>query len=131
MAIASLLRMGSTATERSVFGFEHAMAHRQLYAAMSPLSQFSVLPYFIDTPEFGSPKSLLNHQQAHEDALGALPSFPRSMRGSPTPTPVGIDMAGNLLDEGNEQWWHFVNHQEHYQAIDNLSDPSSWVYPFW
>lgn len=60
-----------------VFEFHHAMTHRQYFAVMRPLSQFSAVPYLLD-PEFntGNPAENwnMNHQQAHSDFNGALPN---------------------------------------------------------
>jgi hypothetical protein len=59
------------------FDFFHMMAHRQYFAVMRPLSQFSALPYNLD-PSFDVGKAAeswnQNHQQAHNDFNGSLPN---------------------------------------------------------
>lgn len=88
MAQVSLLRMGGSATERATYAFEHAMATRTLYGAMSPISQFSVLPYYIDPQQAGG-MYRLRHQQAHWDALSAIPSYPPGIGVITIDTPAG------------------------------------------
>ena len=143
MAIASLLRMGGSNAERAVFGFEHAMAHRQLYASMSPLSQFSVLPYLIDPPQVGG-KYALNHQQAHWDFLSTLPSFPPGIGvidnpdGSTT-VPTGglaqisdpILLTDPVQNSRQFSWWLFANKTAHDNALTVLELEQHWNYPFW
>jgi hypothetical protein len=60
------------------YDFEHMMQHREYFAVMSrPLSQFSLLPYLLD-PIFGLDHPAwswnFQHQQAHNDFNGDLPS---------------------------------------------------------
>lgn len=60
-----------------IYDFEHMMAHRQYFAVLSRLSNFSILPYLLD-PAFETDMPAgawnLNHQQAHNDFNRDLPS---------------------------------------------------------
>lgn len=129
-----------------LFDFEHAMAHRMYFAVMSPLSNYSVLPYFIEPKPGPTPPPAtnwrLNHQQAHDDYGGALPPF-----WSADSIGFGIPQRKNLIDSNlsdpsDVSWWTFVNHQEHYTANDAIlplpwTAPPGWwnevvvAYPFW
>ena len=130
MAISTLLRVGDSQAERSVWRWEHAMAHRTVNGAMSPTSRFSVLPYFIEALDFSDPQSLLNHQQAHNDMAVALPTFfGGDIPGLGTPS-QSAPLTPNLRDNTTApQWWIFANHQTHLFAAETL--PSDLVFPFW
>ena len=100
------------------FPFHHAMAHRTLLGAMSPLNRFSSIPYLLDPPigaEYPNGWWNRNHQQAHNDALNVL-EFKDN----------------HILQEGvpSRPRWIFVNHQEHYLAAASLP-PTPWRFPFW
>ena len=60
-----------------LYAFEHAMAHRELFAVMPALSRFSILPYLLD-PAFDQEEPAWwwnqSHQQAHDDFNATLPS---------------------------------------------------------
>lgn len=60
-----------------LYNFEHMMQHRQYFAAMSKLSNFSMLPYLLD-PGVDQNRPAWNwnqsHQQAHDDFNKDLPS---------------------------------------------------------
>jgi hypothetical protein len=108
--------MGTTPAERAVFSFEHAMAHRTLLGAMSPIAKFSLLPYQLDPQRLDNSKYLLDHQQAHNDANS---------------TALDINSTNNLIDTtGNMRWWTFANHLEHFQMFNNLPETLG-PYPFW
>lgn len=122
-----------------IFSFEHAMAHRNAMGVMSPLTRFSVIPYFIDPVErdvSNASKYQLNHQQAHNDALLHLPTE----FGAPT---IGLRFGQNLIDydlrnPASKKLWAFYNHQEHYVGgntiLPNVQFPPpapQWAYPFW
>lgn len=60
-----------------LFNFEHMMQHRETFAAMSPLSGFSALPYLLDPgidQHIPANNWNNNHQQAHDDFNKTLPS---------------------------------------------------------
>lgn len=124
---------------RSVWEFDHAMAHRQYLALMAPLNRFSAIPYFIEplpapTPPFPRPADLwsLDHQQAHNDYQLSLPSI-----WGTTEVGFGIPSTQNLIDTDlnaaeSRSWWTHANHQQHYiadNAILPLTTPGT--YPFW
>jgi len=136
VAIVTLLKIPETEVGQKAFSFEHAMAHRQATAVMGPLSQWSILPYFIDPAQFdASPanKWNLNHQQAHNDFTSDLPAYSTALV-------PGIPLNQNLVDTNfknplSQLWWTFANHQEHFianQAILplNLTIPTDQL-PFW
>jgi hypothetical protein len=131
--------MGSSTTERVTYAFEHAMAHRTLYAAMSPLSRFSVLPYLIDPQQEGG-KYLQNHQQAHWDAITTIPTFPPEIGvitnpdGSLTIPSGGIGLSSNPIlfaPELDKLWNVFANHTAHYNAMTTLPVAENQIFPFW
>ena len=103
------------------FNFHHAMAHRAYYQAMGPLSRWSVLPYLLDPPSDTARRASkwhLNHQQAHNDAIQALPSgWERPAVGIPS-SQILVD--SSLADPRSLTWWTFINHQEHYVADNAL-----------
>jgi len=123
------------------FAFEHAMAHRNAMGVMSPLTRFSVIPYFIDpmTAQRSADWWLLDHQQAHNDAMNNLPA---SYLG---PIVVGTGVGANLVDTNltnpwTKSWWMFANHLEHYVGSNTiLPQPTTpppppapiWTFPFW
>lgn len=132
MAIVSLLRIGLSGSERNAYSFEHAMAHRTLLGAMPNIAKLSVLPYLLDPMEFGDPKYLLNHQQAHNDATANLPSLPYAAQPSAPANPLALNELTNknLYDTtGNIAWWTFANLQEHLAALATLP-PTLGPYPF-
>ena len=125
------------------FAWEHANAHRYFLGVMSPLTRFSVIPYFLEPVRDASTPAtgwLLDHQQAHNDALTILPSAYLSET-------VGIDVGTNLLDTNltdpwNLSWWIFNNHMEHYVGNNAILPPPqppppppppapTWTFPFW
>jgi hypothetical protein len=93
------------------------MAHRTLYAVMGPLDQFSVLPYLIDPPQHTDVRASkwhLNHQQAHDDFILAVPAgYENPAIGIPT-SQILVD--SDLSNPESRTWWTFANHQEHYIA---------------
>lgn len=131
MALCSLLRLGTSNTEKATFGFEHAMAHRQLWAAMSPLSRFSVLPYLIDPQQVGG-KYLLNHQQAHWDMAQTLPSYFGATAAGGLALTTNPPLQDTPIDNQERmRWWLFANHTDHLDAMSVLPLVEEWVYPFW
>jgi hypothetical protein len=134
MAAPSLLDMRD-----SGFAFEHVMAHRLYLGVMSPLTRFSVIPYFIDPMTAKRPADgwHLNHQQAHNDALNNLPA---QYLGD-IAAGVGSDLADTNLDNpASRSWWTFFNRIEHYvgsntilpQPVTPPPPPSpTFTYPFW
>ena len=121
MSLPSLLRVGSSRAEHNAFAFEHRMAHSALLGGMPNISGLSVLPYFIAQTDFRRPQSLLNHQQAHNDATMNLPTFfAGDIPGVGTP-PQNAPLTPNLRDNtGAFQWWLFANHQSHLYASETL-----------
>jgi hypothetical protein len=120
-------------TDTTTFDFEHMMAHRLYFGAMSPLAHFSVLPYLLD-PSFDTDhpasKWHLNHQQAHDDALVTLPAR------FGTTEDIGIFVGqivreDDLSNQDQLTWWTFQNHQEHFVANDTLLPTTQLEYPFW
>lgn len=111
------------------------MAHRASFGCMSPLSQFSVLPYHLDPSTFNGRGYLLDHQQAHNDMLCTLPNFPPYWP-DPEPLPRGGTPGQNLLDTDLNNprtlplWLHF-NHTEHLTVMDLQLQYPNQVYPFW
>jgi hypothetical protein len=142
VAIVSLLTPPPLDDEAATaaWSFEHAMAHRTLLAAMSPLTQFSTIPYsvFMFDPMTDQgvniPAGWWNqlHQQAHDDFTNALPSYYGA-------TVAGIPIGQILVDADLSQaeqmtWWTFVNHQEHYIAnatLIPLPPYPPYPYPYW
>ena len=100
------------------FAFEHANAHRNLLGVMSPLTRFSVLPYFLDPlGDVNTSASgwRFDHQQAHNDTDNQLPETFTSQS-------LGFSSSANLVDSNladpwNRSWWTHTNHMEHY--VDN------------
>jgi hypothetical protein len=181
MASVTLMRMGNGLGQRSAYNFEHAMAHRAVLGVIGfqpgikppstivpppwpavkprpPLSQYSVVPYFIEPPQgqkVGAGKWHLNHQQAHNDALQNIPSRyfwqspvtpPPATPPPPPPAPTkityGLRIGQNLVDtsfanERQRKWWIFQNWMEHYTMSQTVAPPPSpkpapqWVFPFW
>ena len=80
-----------------VFGFEHMMRHRNYFAVMHPLHDFSVLPYLLDPVSDQNPARSwpLNHQQAHNDYNTALPATDVSGFTTTTVTPTPATGVGN------------------------------------
>ena len=128
MALVSLLRMGQSPAERAAFSFEHAMAHRTLFGAMSPLTRFSVLPYQLD-PQQTNGLFRLYHQQAHWDMMANLPSYP------PVTTETGaLALASDQILQPQfapDEWWTFANHIEHMDAMSTYPEADALVFPFW
>ena len=134
MSGANLLYIGDPKT----FVFEHMMAHRNYFAVMSPLTRFSVLPYLLDPMPVSVPIAgdwMLDHQQAHNDALNHVPVH----FGVAT---VGLAVGQILMDTdlnnaSQRAWWTFQNHMEHYIANSTVLPHAfvptgvEWVYPFW
>jgi hypothetical protein len=145
MSVATLLVIPDDPRGAATFGFEHAMAHRSNLGAMTVpyvfnrgvpvaqtidyaggLSQFSVIPYFVD-PNLNQQNWHVNHAQAHWDMNATLPSYPGAI------DTFGVHSGNILLDmnrnRGQWIWWTFVNLQEH--RIAGLVRPDDLVYPFW
>jgi hypothetical protein len=127
MAVVSLLVNPTDGPSRAVYSFEHAMAHRLPQQQMGPLSQWSVLPYWIDPQDFQAApanKWNLNHQQAHLDFRKVSPAGPWA---GAYPAAPGIPTSQLLMDTdlkspGAVAWTTFANHQEHY-IINNAILP--------
>jgi hypothetical protein len=110
MSLASLLN-----PDEPAFAWEHQMAHRTNLGVMSPLTRFSVIPYWLDPlANTEQPASAwhLDHQQAHNDSALHLPSAYLG-------TAVGIELHANLVDYDlsnpeQRQWWAFQNQLEHF-----------------
>ena len=138
MPLATLLVMPQPGDEaaRNVFSFEHAMAHRGVMAVMAPLTQWSLMPYFIDPSEFEArpaTKWRMNHQQAHSDFVTTLPAYSAALV-------PGIPTSQNLIDQdyqnqGTREWITFANHQEHLIAANAIAPLSQAltgrIDPFW
>lgn len=171
MARCSLLNFPTNPMAQKAWVFEHAMAHRNALGVLTrykgttvnnvttwtvqrPLAGFSVVPYFVD-PMAGyqraAGKYLLNHQQAHDDALRNFPiqygwKFLSSTIQVPNPNPppptlpqtsikpqkvkYGLRIGANLIDwhlQNSRQltWWIFQNHTEHYVGANTISPPPS------
>ena len=132
MALPSLLHYTDDELGRNTFAFEHAMAHRNVLGAMSPLDAFSVVPYLLDpmqNTEIPATKWHQNHQQAHDDFNNALPTYFGA-------TTVGIRPAVNLIDynltdQRQLAWWTFSNQTEHFVAENSILPPLVLDYPFW
>lgn len=169
MARISLLTFPTNPMARKAWAFEHAMAHRNALGVLNrykpttvnnvttwklerALSDFSVVPYFID-PMIGSDimagKYLLNHQQAHTDALNNFPDryywkYLTTITQVPNPNPppptlphtsikpqsiqYGLRIGANLIDfklsnQRQRTWWTFQNHMEHYVGANVISPP--------
>jgi hypothetical protein len=147
MGAVSLLRMGDSPGERATFVWEHINAHRTFYAAMSPLARFTTMPYLLDpqpppTPRLNDAMWRLKHQQAHDDSMVTLPTWPYSVIGRlpaeqvPDPLPLGLPTNQNLIDTdldnpGRRNDWLFTNHNEHYVGTTVMPAVSEWVWPFW
>jgi hypothetical protein len=117
MSIGTLLNVPQHPAGKNVFAFEHAMAHREVMAVMGPLTQWSVVPYFIDPFQFDAQPGTnwhLNHQRSHDDFVAGLPpDFLAENPGMTTNQPV---LDNYLPQQDNRSWWTFINHQEHYTA---------------
>jgi hypothetical protein len=116
MAHVSLLN-----TQDPNFAFEHWNVHRQALGVMSPLTRFSLVPYFLDPiqdPNQPAGPWHLNHQQAHNDAENQLPT-------TYTSRDSGVNFGSNLVDTNlshawNRSWWTFQNHLEHYVGNNTI-----------
>jgi hypothetical protein len=139
MALATLLvfpKEGDTAAQNT-FSFEHAMAHRSLMAVMGPLTQWSVMPYFIDPTNFSAgPAGVWNqaHQQAHNDFNGYLPGY--SAAPAPPAPHLGFGQRQPLMDTNFQArplaFWTFANHTEHLLAANTvLPLPTGTNVPWW
>jgi hypothetical protein len=163
-----------------MFSFVHAMEHRSVLGVIGfqpgftpqtgstakaipprpPLSQYSVIPYFVDPIAGGIPagKYHLNHQQAHNDALRNVPNryfwqYTTTSVPQPPPNPpltfqtpqmveYGLRVGANLIDfnlnnKRQRTWWTFQNHMEHYaMASTTVPAPApkpapQAFFPFW
>ena len=133
--------------------FEHMMAHRGLFGAMSeaptitvippqgggagPESQyvigggftrFSALPYLLD-PTFDVGMWHLDNSKAHSDFQEALPAYFGfvDVEASLGPTDPGFTSM-HFSDPSLLGWWTFSNHQQHLVAQSVL--PEILDYPF-
>ena len=118
------------------------MEHRALLNGMSDmvLSGYAAVPYHVDPMlEMQTPANdwSLNHQQAHNDALAALPQlYFYGFLNVPDPIPVGIRpgavlIDANLTDEMQRQWWTFANQIEHTVAAATIAYPFDLFFPRW
>jgi hypothetical protein len=123
------------------FAFQHAMYHRNALGVMSPLTRFSVIPYFIDpaTGKRSADSWYLNHGQAHNDAMNNLPS---TYLGEVTAgSGVGANLVDTVLDNPwSRSWWVFQNNLEHYVGANTIlpapqipppPPAPTWTFPFW
>jgi hypothetical protein len=136
MPLATLMVYPTHEAQKNVFAFEHAMAHRNVQAVMGPLTQWTVMPYFIDPTDYQATpanKWNLNHQQAHDDFTKNLPAFS-------TARVAGIPMNQNLMDtdlqdQSRIAWWTHNNHQQHLVAANAVLPLPSWMeqaqMPWW
>jgi hypothetical protein len=146
--------------ENPTFSFEHAMSHRTLLGTMSPLTRFSVLPYFLDPMQYTDIVAgnwHIIHWQAQSDAFSYLPSYynaynyirtithpqppPPQPPIPPTSVPPTLGLPNGQVmsdadfstDEGLK-WWEFTNMIEHQVAegtILPVSAPNTrWLFPF-
>jgi hypothetical protein len=115
-----------------IFGFEHAMAHRNVLAAMAPLNGYSVVPYILDPMQHTdqpATKWFQNHQQAHNDGLTALPqAFGLTI--------LTIRPGQNLIDQDwadqrQKRWWTFANHMDHMAMEASIQEPFILTLPAW
>lgn len=123
-----------------LYDFQHAMSHRLYYAIMSPLTRFSVMPYFITPMPGAMPPATnwrLNHQRAHNDFANHVPAdFSASRFGIPAWANL-VDT--DLNDPGEREWFTFANFQEHYIADGTMQPfptasaltPSTQPPPWW
>ena len=126
-----------------IFGFEHAMAHRNLLGGMAyvptgdvhrfvtvGLSRFTALPYVIDPMRLHSAWTL-DHGQAHGDYMATLPGqFGGVFGATGGIISPGIDFVDmDFASESRLQWWTFANNQQHMNAVNVL--PWQLVFPFW
>jgi hypothetical protein len=146
MSIATISHMPDAPTpeQQAVFEFEHMMAHRNFFIAMSPLYRFNILPYLLDPfepplPDVRSGQSWnLDHQQAHNDMLSDLPRYYGGWEDLPPELGLSIGQILRDTDFDNPEqvtWWTFANHREHYIANETTfpeeTAPTYWKYPFW
>jgi len=105
-------------TADPAFSWENAMSHKVIaydlaLEGLSPIPPFSFDP-MQGTDEPASPWHL-QHQQAHNDFLAALPT---SAGASSTGIPIGwILVDTTFSDPGQLQWWTFANQNEHLAAM--------------
>jgi hypothetical protein len=135
VSLASLLNQGPSST----FAFEHAMSHRRLLGAMSPLDRFSIIPYQIEAAGRGMvgsgtvgnrPDHMLDHGVAHEDYQMNLPGwYGTGTFGIMNPAYNLVD--NDLMHDGQRQWWTHQNFQEHLTAENVNTINQVFVYPFW
>jgi hypothetical protein len=143
MAQISLIKYPDDQQGNNAFVWEHAMSHRSYMGAMAPLTGFSRVPYLLD-PEYRTeiPASdwHMSHQQAHWDALNGVSSWFNIAPVLPTPTAagsgIGIPSHQNLVDtdlqsQGQQQWWTFANHMEHYALTNGINLLTELTFPFW
>jgi hypothetical protein len=92
------------------FNFEHDQDHRSWWWAISPVDQFSAMPYFIDpaAPENGAWR--FDHGWAHADALPPGYLDATTILGQQNLIDV------NFRDSPQTQWWLWANLLEHYTA---------------
>lgn len=137
MSLATLLESGPP-TRPETFSFEHQQAHRTLLGSMSPLADFSAIPYLL-TPGTNDGFWHQDHQQAHNDFTGVFPGWygGRFRRQHPILIyAVGVINPGyNIQDVDKENldeltWWTFQNHYNHLDA-QAIQNPANWVWPFW
>ena len=123
------------------FEWQHAMSHRDFLGVMSPLTRFSVIPYWLEpiTDQRPAGPWRFNHQQAHLDAMNNLPA---TYLGEIVPgTAVNANLVDSNLDDAwNRSWITFQNHMEHYVGSARIlpapqtppPPPAPIIkYPFW
>ena len=107
---------------KGAYSFDHAMSHRNAMEIMGPLTQWSVMPYFVDPAHYDAQRAdawNLKHQQAHNDALTYLPATAQAVDpGFPT-SQILVDT--NFEDEASRTWWTFANHYEHFAVGQALA----------
>ena len=147
---ANYLLIEPTSDNLPTWAFEHMMAHRNLFGAMSEaptiteidigtgvhhryvvgggFTRFSALPYLLD-PQFDVGMWHRDHSQAHSDFQRALPAYFGFVD---EPTLLGPTDPGYTTMHFSEPsllgWWTFSNHQQHYVAQSVL--PLELDYPF-
>ena len=138
--------------QEEVFGFEHLQAHALLWANMSPLNRFSVLPYLIYPFPTNQAEWHWDHQQATNDAQSALPGvfggigfldlliggiippefvFPDiPITGTISQLAPGFNIQDYDLTIGPQlEWWTFQNHYWHL-AAQSVLNSATFVFPF-
>jgi hypothetical protein len=102
---------------------------------MGPLTQWSVMPYWIDPQNFQATSANhwnLNHQQAHNDYNSFLPAYWTAASPGIPQSQILVDH--NFQNQDNQSWIVFANHQEHLtgaNAIQPMPGAATPATPWW